>query len=112
PWCQPAKHVPHQAQHELRTNVTVRQSPDFRLFPLLPEVLDRLPGREQIMDTFNQQYIFLRDDWRGQKSNLTGSYPLLLVPALEPGALPEPAARRPVGTTLSARRATEERQQT
>ena len=56
----------HQAQHELRTNVAMRQSPDFRLLPLLPELLDRLPLREQIMDSFNQQNIFFRDDWRGQ----------------------------------------------
>ena len=47
------------------TDVAMRQSPDFRLVPLLPEVLDRLHIREQIMDSFNQQYIFLRDEWRG-----------------------------------------------
>jgi hypothetical protein len=38
----------------------MRQSPDFRLLPLLPELLDRLPLREQVMDSFNQQYIVSR----------------------------------------------------
>jgi len=54
-WRQPAKHATRQARHEQRANVAMRQSPDFRLFPLLPEVLDRLPLREQIMDSFNQK---------------------------------------------------------
>src|SRR6266567_1874450 len=63
---EPTQNAVAQAQHELRTNVPVRQSPDFRLFPLLPEFLDWLPLREQVMDCFNQQYIFLRDDWCGK----------------------------------------------
>ena len=48
------------------TDVAMRQPPDFRLLPLLPKLLDRLRLREQIMDSFNQQYVLFRDDWRGQ----------------------------------------------
>ena len=63
--CQPAQNAVRQAWREYPTDVAMRQPPDFRLLPLLPKLLDRLHIRAQIMDPFNQQYIFLRDDWRG-----------------------------------------------
>src|SRR5262245_24394574 len=68
PRCQPTQHAPRQAGQrpgEYPADVAMRQPPDFRLLPLLPEFLDRLSLREQIMDSFNQQNIFFWDEWRG-----------------------------------------------
>src|SRR5437762_8397792 len=65
---QPAKDAARQSRRKTQADADVpdRQPPDVRQPPRLPEFLDWFRRRAQIIDPFDQQYIFLGDSWLAQ----------------------------------------------